>query len=167
MNHDRQPVSTSRQPCQPHMNPTPQSTLPADTHRILRFALHRRRRGKIAALPEPAQEQINRMLDDGVAYEAIIARLGDAGKGLSKHCLSRWHKRSFQDWRESRFEARVFEDGHLPRNKVAADVRTVLTQLDPETIEATLKQEPAKLAPLIKAIVRIVVGCSESQLELS
>src|SRR6476620_937085 len=82
-------------------DPAPASPL-SEALRILRFAAKRRRRGKIAALPEAVREQINVMLEDGVPYANIITRLGETGKSLSEDALSRWFKTSFQDWREAR-----------------------------------------------------------------
>jgi len=64
----------------------------------MHFLLHRRRRGKIARLPESVREQINVMLSDGLPYATIIARLGDHGQGLNKDNLSRWRKADHQDW---------------------------------------------------------------------
>jgi hypothetical protein len=64
----------------------------------MHFLLHRRRRGKIARLPESVREEINVMLSDGVPYATIIAKFGDHGRGLTEHNLSRWRKADHQDW---------------------------------------------------------------------
>ena len=38
------------------------------------------------------------MLQDGLTYADIIAKLGDIGKQLNKDNLSRWRKADHQDW---------------------------------------------------------------------
>ena len=70
------------------------------------------RNGKIARLPEPLRETINLLLLDGLTYEAIIAKLGDAGKHLTYHNLKRWRQGGYQDWllaRQSADRTRIRE----------------------------------------------------------
>ena len=43
------------------------------------------------------------MLDDGLPYADIVARLGDVGKSLNKDNLSRWRQHQHQDWLEEQF----------------------------------------------------------------
>jgi|KBSMisStandDraft_5_1062788.scaffolds.fasta_scaffold5007439_1 hypothetical protein len=52
------------------MNPAEPPSPTAEAIRILRFAVKRRRRGKIATLPEATREQINLMLENGPALRA-------------------------------------------------------------------------------------------------
>src|SRR5438093_10448591 len=80
--------------------PLPRAATKLDPLAMLRRSFKRRRRGKIAHLPEAVREQIHIMLDDGVPYRDIIARLGDAGKALNKDNLSRWRQHQHQDWLE-------------------------------------------------------------------
>src|SRR6266478_7720368 len=70
---------------------------PATADSILRF-WRRRRAGKIAHLPQAVRDKINVMLSDGLTYAEIIAKLGEAGRGLNKDNLSRWRKAQHQDW---------------------------------------------------------------------
>ena len=57
-----------------------------------------RRNGKVARLPRETRDMINRMLDDGLSYTAIIEALGDAGKGLNTQNLCNWRKSGYQEW---------------------------------------------------------------------
>jgi hypothetical protein len=64
----------------------------------------RPRNGKIARLPEPARQQINQMLEDGVPYRAILKKLQDSSPAplscaLSEMNLSNWFRGGYQDRR--------------------------------------------------------------------
>ena len=67
---------------------------------------NKRRNGKVALLPQPIRDQINRLLDDGVTYAAIIKKLAPLGVSLNVQNLSNWFHGGFQDylhdlfWRE-------------------------------------------------------------------
>jgi hypothetical protein len=74
------------------------------------FRMSRRRAGKIAHLPEPIQEQINLMLEEGLTYKRIVAALADAVPGLNKDNLSRWRKAGHQDWLRDRLWRQAFHD---------------------------------------------------------
>ena len=121
--------------------------------RIVRFALNRRRRGKIAALPESTREQINSMLEDGVPYTHIIARLGEAGKNLSEDCLCRWRRTFFQDWRQARFQ--TVNSPKTETEQHIADTASVLAGFDPAVLAPIINRDGTKFAPLVKAIARI------------
>jgi hypothetical protein len=128
----------------------------AKTHTILSFALKRRRRGKIAALPDSVREQINLMLCDGLSYDEIISKLGEAGKGLNKDNLSRWRKADYQDWLEDQRWAAVRTKN--PQLQTPNSVRTVakiLHECDDEVLRRTLSRDPAKCAALFKALARV------------
>jgi hypothetical protein len=58
----------------------------------------RRRRGKVARLPQHLRDQINRMLDDGLPYKTIIEKLGEAGKHLNEDNLTNWRRGGFADY---------------------------------------------------------------------
>src|ERR1051326_1422428 len=63
----------------------------------------RRSHGKIAQLPKVLRDQINTMLDDGLPYEAIIARLKRSTDPplpypISKMNLSRWKDKGYQEY---------------------------------------------------------------------
>jgi hypothetical protein len=119
----------------------------------MRRALKRRRRGKIAHLPESVHEQINLMLQDGVPYAQIIARLGPAGVGLNKDNLSRWRKTNYQDWyQEQLWLEAVRRWPHLARHESAGRMAMLMTEFDAESLSQTLYHDPGKLPPLLKAI---------------
>ncbi len=83
------------------------------------FDLFRRtkhpRNGKIARLPEPTRNLINRMLDDGFRYRDIIIKLQSPGDPsipplpypLSEMNLSNWRKGGFQDYCRRQFEQQL------------------------------------------------------------
>ena len=56
-----------------------------------------RRRGKVARLPATTRDHINRMMDDGIPYKAIIQALGPSGRHLSEQNLSNWRLGGYQD----------------------------------------------------------------------
>ena len=58
----------------------------------------RRQCSKIAKLPDAVREQLNLMLADGLGYEEVIERLGDAGSHLTKMDVSRWMHSGHQFW---------------------------------------------------------------------
>src|SRR4051812_44355977 len=64
-----------------------------------------RRNGKVARLPHATRLVINRMLDDGIMYKDIIARLGDPGADLTVHNLSNWRMGGYQDYLNEQREA--------------------------------------------------------------
>jgi len=124
--------------------------------RILRFALKRRRRGKIARLPEAVREQINLMLQDGISYAEIVVGLGEHGKALNKDNLSRWRKTNHQDWLLDQLWARsVRQDPRLQAHKPVEQICRLITEFDPETITETLSRDPSKYIPLLKALGRL------------
>jgi hypothetical protein len=151
-------MTPSHHPCP---SPETETDQLSEAVRILRFALKRRRRGKIAALPEPVREQINVMLEDGVSYTEIIRRLGEDGKGLTEHCLSRWFKSCFKDWREARLQAEVFGDPKRQPSQAIADLQTILFEFDPVVLAPLMKRDPSKFIPLATALARIAVALSQ------
>src|SRR5512140_3875409 len=68
------------------------------------------RNGKVARLPEPVRNRLNLMLQDGLPYRDIIARLQEAGclpYPLSEMNLSNWYRGGFQDWLRDQSKAAV------------------------------------------------------------
>ena len=68
------------------------------------------RNGKIARLPAATRVQINRMLDDGLPYKTIIAKLTATDHqlstiNLSEMNLSNWVHGGYQDWLQEQHEA--------------------------------------------------------------
>src|SRR5437867_5891432 len=74
------------------------------------------RNGKVARLPETMRNQINRMLDDGMPYQAILKKLRESSAealphSLSEMNISNWVHGGYQDWRRQRLEEQVIPDG--------------------------------------------------------
>lgn len=82
----------------PDSSPNPQ-TLPASLSSLPPLRPRtRRRNGKVAQLPRHLREQINRLLEDGATYPAIIESLGPDGAHLTVDNLSQWKNGGYQDW---------------------------------------------------------------------
>src|SRR6516164_3279913 len=83
------------------MNTNPSTTEQPETtlHSSL-CTLHskRRRNGKVASLPKPHRDLVNRMLEDGVAYKEIVAALAQLGHSVSARNISNWYQGGYQDW---------------------------------------------------------------------
>ena len=101
--------------------------------RDARVLLHRRRAGKIAKLPPAVRQQINTMLQDGVLYATIISRLGEAGRGINIHNLSRWRRADYQDWLDQQAwrEALPSNENASPQTK---DLTLLLHNLDSQPL---------------------------------
>jgi hypothetical protein len=69
------------------------------------------RNGKVARLPEETRNQINRMLEDGVPYRAIVAHLQHSEPPLpypvSEMNISNWRHGGYQEWRQQQEDALV------------------------------------------------------------
>ena len=112
------------------------------------------RNGKIARLPRPVREQLNRRLDDGESGKALVAWLNGLpevrerikqdfhGKVISEQNLSEWKQGGFQDWRrhqESRESTRATVE---ESQELAADAGPMPLS---ETFSATVSFLMAKL----------------------
>ena len=80
------------------------------------------RNGKVARLPEAVRNQINRMLDDGFAYRAILKNLHESSAealphSLSEMNISNWVHGGYQDWRRQRLEEQVISDAVRTRER--------------------------------------------------
>ncbi|HWW03386.1 MAG TPA: hypothetical protein VNZ64_27030 [Candidatus Acidoferrum sp.] len=58
-----------------------------------------RRRGRIANLPKPHRDMVNRMLSNGVPYKNIVAALAEAGFSVVERNISRWATGGHLEWR--------------------------------------------------------------------
>jgi hypothetical protein len=90
-----------------------------------------RRNGKIARLPKETRDQINRVLDNGFTYRAVINELGEAGAGLNLQNLSNWFHHGYQAWLleqqlTERTKAYTQQAIDLLRETGAADASTLL-----------------------------------------
>jgi hypothetical protein len=130
-----------------------------------------RRNGKVARLPAQLRDQLNRMIDDGIQYRAIIKSLGDAGKHLNEDNLSNWRLGGYQDHLKAQviserargqIEAAadlVRQEGHLDlvQLKQTATELALLKYIDTimdhgaQLAEDSLKKNPAKFITLINA----------------
>jgi hypothetical protein len=130
-----------------------------------------RRNGKVARLPLALRDQINRMLDNGLPYKAIIEKLGPVGQHLNEDNLSNWRLGGFQDY----LKAQAINDRARTQTKAAADVIREAGRLDQHQLQRAcgeiallqytdtliehgeqlardaLKQNPAKMITLINA----------------
>jgi len=57
-----------------------------------------RRRGRIACLPKPQRDMVNRMLVNGVPYRNIVAALSDAGFNVTERNVSNWATGGHLEW---------------------------------------------------------------------
>jgi hypothetical protein len=123
-------------------------------HRSTHHILHRRRAGKIARLPAPVREQINLMLQDGLPYADIIAKLGEAGKLINKDNLSRWRKADHQDWLA---EQSWFPVTHgSERSPAAREMAMLIHEFDSHTLRAASSRRPGTaLTRVINSVVKM------------
>lgn len=130
-----------------------------------------RRRGNVARLPRVVRDRINRMMEDGVPYGEIIARLGEEGKGLDKSNLTRWKDGGYKDWQaEQAFIARTRARQETPAglaggfdateiNHAALQLGTLhifeaLRDLGPGSLNEKLGGDSMAFARLLNALAR-------------
>ena len=135
-----------------------------------------RRNGKVARLPFALRSEINRMLDDGLPYKAIIEKLGEAGRHLNEDNLSNWRLGGYQDY----LKAQVIHERARAQTEAAADVVRDTGHLDPAQLQQvcqeiallhylntlmhhgkylaqdSLKKNPAKMITLMNACCNLV-----------
>src|SRR5437016_5555996 len=113
----------------------------------------RARTGKIARLPEPIRQQLNRHLHNGLSGREIVAWLNEqpvvkqvmaerfGGWPISEHNLSEWRHGGYQDWlRDLETRARVLQltekyehvesEGRLGRRAESIAVAELVDTLD-------------------------------------
>src|SRR6266446_6854156 len=95
-----------------------------------------RRNGKVARLPLALREQINHMLDDGVPYKKIIAKLGEAGKHLNEDSISNWRLGGYQDY----LKAQLVNDRARTQTEAAADVVRETGHLGPAKLQQVCQE---------------------------
>jgi len=119
---------------------------------LLPFRLSRRRRGKIAHFPESVRHEINVMLDDGLPYKDIIARLAERGHRLNKDNLSRWRRSDHQDWLREKLWVEASRD--YPG---LADTpwRLLLMELEPPFLNEITRRDPASIFRLFNLIPKL------------
>jgi hypothetical protein len=77
-----------------------------------------RRNGKVARLSSELRHQINRMLEDGLPYKAIIEKLDLEGKHLTEHNLSNWRLGGYQDY----LKIQAIKERARVQTEAAADI---------------------------------------------
>jgi hypothetical protein len=128
------------------------------------------RNGKIAHLPKPEREMVNRMLANNLPQEKIVDALDDRGFRVTQRNISNWKTRGgYREWRaaqERALELRTFQDnltGFLRRHD-AADLPEVGLQaaatalsaifLRPDLIRELIS-DPQKYSKLIEIQCRL------------
>jgi hypothetical protein len=106
-------------------------------------AITRRRRGKVARLPDKLRQVVNVMLRDGVPYSQIIEKLSKRGHRLQYHNLSRWFTGGYQEWLQGQ--------AGLDEIRLKLDFASNLLRLDDTDVfnEATLRVAVARLYNLV------------------
>lgn len=133
---------------------------------------HSRRNGNIARLPKAVRDQVNLMIQDGVAYSAIIQRLGENGQGLCPSNFTHWKDGGYKDWlleqtwlADTRAKQESASDlahdfdptevNHAALQLAALHIFEALRKLGPdETLDAKLGGDSAAFARLIHALSR-------------
>jgi hypothetical protein len=95
-----------------------------------------RRNGKVARLPQSVRNQINHLLDSGLPYKAIIAKLGPAGGHLNEDNLTNWRRGGYQD----HLAAQALADRAQIQTEAAADIIRENQNFSPETLERACTQ---------------------------
>jgi hypothetical protein len=134
-----------------------------------------RRNGKVARLPEPLREKINKMLDDGFTYLKIIAELQKETNpplpySLTIDNLSQWFMGGYQDYlrnqeRAERLVATTKEHMHLAKENPAELSAGTLHAATIELAEimdevatanrATAAAKPDKFVRMTNALTRL------------
>ena len=133
----------------------------------------RRRTGNIAQLPRAIRDQVNRMLDDGCRFKAIIAWLDSTGHpSINRLQLTRWRKGGFQEWleenRELAREEKILALSHKiaitnedsKAHEAAIRIATnflfrVFLKFDPDKLAAELDMKPTQITTVLNAFSRI------------
>ena len=110
------------------------------------------RNGKVARLPETMRDQINRMLDDGFPYRAILKKLRELSAealphSLSEMNISNWVHGGYQDWRRRQLEAQAASGTSRTGERSSATVPPSSAQLVPPP-PAPIRTFPRPSAPI-------------------
>src|SRR5258708_6898916 len=119
-----------------------QKRLTAELRRLLLGRPQHRRVGKIARLPLATREHINRMIEDGLPYRAILEKLSQSSTAplpypISEDNLSTWRLGGFQEWRREQQQKEF-----LARSRTA----TLRQEPDPAPIGAVPQLSEASKA---------------------
>jgi hypothetical protein len=135
--------------------------------------MSRRRIGNIAQLPRAIRDQVNRMLDDGCRFKAIIAWLDTNGHpGIKPNNLTEWKKGGFQEWleldwrlareerlRELSYDIATTNEGSKTQEaaiQIAANfLFQVFLKFDPDKLAKELDLNPQQITTVLNAFSRI------------
>jgi hypothetical protein len=133
----------------------------------------RRRRGKIARLPDETRLRVNLMLSDGVTYAQVIARLGDDGKELNVDNVREWHSGGYEAWRKDRrwldemyaklqFAKDVLKDHDSSPKIREASISVAVTQMfdlvadfEPISLINKLAEDPANYSRILTSLSKL------------
>src|SRR5947208_14091962 len=95
-------------------------------------------RGKVARLPEATRAQINRMIEDGATYRAIIEKLRQSSPAqlpypISEMNLSNWRRSGYAEWQEEQFWNSIQNSAPIESDQIALN-RTKSDQLKVKNI---------------------------------
>ncbi len=112
----------------PQSAPSPLPVLSPELLPLLRAGKPHTRNGKIARLPKLEREMVNRMLQNNVSQEKIVAALEERGFFVTQRNVSNWKTHGgYKEWsaqQEGALELRTFQDNLVEflRRQDAADV---------------------------------------------
>ncbi|HEY5913180.1 MAG TPA: hypothetical protein VJA21_21525 [Verrucomicrobiae bacterium] len=176
--------SSARPPTNPMVQPSPSeaSAPAAEPHQSTNPSIHqsssarpRRRRGKVARLPDRVRHLVNVMLRDGAPYADIIKELANHGYTLNVDNLSRWHSGGFQTWLH---EEALLDDQHARlgfANRVVgakdsrliqeASIRiailrmyTLLLDFNPLVLKDRIADNPGAYTRILTALCKLTSG---------
>lgn len=135
--------------------------------------MSRRRTGNIAQLPRAIRDHVNRMLDDGCRFKAIIAWLDQNGHpGITGKQLTRWRAGGFQDYldlnqelarqekvREMSYEIATANEGCKTQEaalRIAANfLFQIFLKFDPAKLAKQLDMKPQQITTVLNAFTRL------------
>jgi hypothetical protein len=144
----------------------------------------RRRNGNVAKLPKATRHKINTMIDDGVTYHDIIARLGDEAQGINEEHLSRWRTNGgFHDWLKEQQKVELLEQkrdfafdvlqkqngSQIPQTVlqlIATNLCELLVELEPAGLKQSLLSDSDKFSRFVSSMVKLAEGeikCEQHQ----
>jgi hypothetical protein len=135
-----------------------------------------RRKGKVAQLPKETRDTVNRLLQDGHTYAAIVARLAELGHpDFNEMNISNWKEGGYGDWlreqerledmrakREFAMEIVKANEGsqiHEATLQLAASqLYEVLTEFDLGNLKGLLAEKPSNYAKIVNALSKLSEG---------
>jgi len=131
------------------------------------------RTGTIAQLPRDVRDEVNRMLDNGCRYKAVVSWLEANGHpGVKASHIGEWKKGGYQEWleehRELAREQKVLEfsykiattneasKAHEAAIRIATNfLFRVFVKFDPDKLASELDMKPTQITSVLNAFSRI------------